>query len=107
VTEQAEDIRIPLTPKQADWLADLASSGSESYGEALDAGARIVADPAGGDVLVIPPAAAYPLGLAVGIRADIADENEYPIGVRSSVLGLSRKLAANGITNAAPLNPGN
>jgi hypothetical protein len=99
------DLRIPLTPKQADWLADLAASGSESYAEALDAGARIVADPHGGDVLIVPPAAARPLGLAVGIRADLADEGEYSIGVRSSVLGLARKLTANGICNAAPLIP--
>ena len=93
------DIRIPLTALQAAWLADLGASGSESYARASDAGARVEAGP----VLVIPPAAAEPLGLAVGIRADIASEGEYSIGERSSILGLARKLAAAGISNAAPL----
>jgi hypothetical protein len=97
------NLRIPITPRQADWLADLAASGSESYCAALAAGAYIGALPHGGDVLVVPPAAAYQLGLAIGIRADLADEGELSIGERSSILGLSRKLAANGITNAAPL----
>jgi hypothetical protein len=93
-----EDIRIPVTPHQAEWLADLIASGSESMAAAADAGARIE-----GGVLVIPPAAAYALGLAVGIRADPADEGEYTLGERSTVLGLARKLANAGITNAAPL----
>jgi len=97
------DIRIPLTTRQAGWLADLAASGSESYAAALDAGARIEDNAHGTWVLVIPPAAAEALGLAVGIRADIASEGEYSIAERSSVLGLSRKLAAAGITGAAPL----
>jgi hypothetical protein len=101
--ELTTEARIPLTARQADWLADLAASGSETYTAAIEAGARIEAAPGGAEVLVVPPAAAEQLGLAVGIRADIASEGEYDIGLRSSVLGLSRKLAAHGISNAAPL----
>jgi hypothetical protein len=92
------DIRIPVTPRQAEWLADLIASGSESMAAAAEAGARVE-----DGVLVIPPAAAYPIGLAVGMRADIASEGEYTLGERSSVLGLARKLANAGITSAAPL----
>lgn len=99
MTTTPETIRIPLTKLQAEWLADLAQSGSESWAEAFDAGgARIE-----GLVLVIPPAAAPAAGLAVGIRADIASEGEYDTGLRSTVLGLSRKLANAGVTGAAPL----
>jgi len=101
--ELTTEARIPLTSRQANWLADLAASGSETYAAALDAGARIETAAGGAEVLVIPPAAAIMLGLAVGIRADIASEGDYTIGERSSVLGLSRKLAARGISNAAPL----
>src|ERR1700749_2503949 len=94
----SSDIRVRITPRQAAWLCDLAASGSETYARALDEGARVEAS----GYLVIPPAAAYQLGLAVGIRADIADEGEYSISMRNTVLGLSRKLAAAGITSAAP-----
>ena len=97
------DIKIPLTPLQAYFLDDLECAGSESYHRALDAGARVE----DGRWLVVPPAAFADLGLAVGIRADIASENEYTIGERSSILGLARKLARAGITSAAPLTPGN
>jgi hypothetical protein len=92
------DIRVGLTRFQAEWLADLEASGSESYAEAAAAGARVE-----GSELVIPPAAADWIGLAVGMRADLADEGEYGIGERMSVLGLARKLAAAGVTKAAPL----
>lgn len=92
------DIRVPLTGLQAEWLADLAQSGSENWAEAEENGARIE-----NRVLVIPPAAVAAAGLAVGIRADIASEGEYDIGLRSTVLGLSRKLASAGVTGAAPL----
>jgi hypothetical protein len=103
--ELTTEARIPLTSRQAGWLADLAANGSETYTAALDAGARIEVTPGGAEVLVVPPGAAESLGLAVGIRADIASEGEYDIGLRSSVLGLARKLTANGISNAAPLTP--
>jgi hypothetical protein len=92
------DIRVPVTRLQAGWLADLAASGSETYAQAEAAGARV-----DGRWLIIPPAAVDALGLAVGIRADIADEGEYSIGERTSVLSLARKLAAAGVTKAAPL----
>jgi hypothetical protein len=94
----SKDIRVKVTPYQASWLADLIASGSESMAAATEAGARIE-----DGALVIPPAAAYMTGLAVGMRADIASEGEYPIGERRSVLSLARKLAEAGITNAAPL----
>jgi hypothetical protein len=93
-------VEVPVTRTQIDWLHDLADSGSESYFAALDAGLMVV-----GSKLVIPPAAREHLGLAVGIRADIADEGEYSIGERRSILALARKLAAVGISKAAPLSP--
>ena len=103
--ELTAEARIPLTARQADWLNDLAASGSETYTAALEDGARIEVTPTGLEVLAIPPTAAYHLGLAVGIRADIASEGEYDLGPRSSVPGLARKLARAGITSAAPLTP--
>jgi hypothetical protein len=94
----AEDIRVPLTGLQAAFLDDLDVSGSDTYAKAVAAGLRIE-----GDVLIVPPGAVRPLGTAVGIRADIADEGEYDFGRRSSILGLARKLAKAGVTGAAPL----
>lgn len=97
------EVRIPITRLQASWLADLHASGSETYDEAVQLGVRIDRSPSGAECLVVPEQAFDKLGTAVGIRADMADEGEYSIGERSSVLGLARKLAANGITKAAPL----
>jgi hypothetical protein len=97
VTEPAA-IRVPLTGLQAAFLDDLDVSGSESYAEAVAAGLRVE-----GSTLVVPPGAFEPLGTAVGIRADIADEGEYETGRRNSILGLARKLARAGVTGAAPL----
>jgi hypothetical protein len=97
------DARIPITRLQAAWLADLWASGSETYAEAVAYGVRIDKSPSGAECLVVPEQAFDTLGTAVGIRADIASEGEYSIGERSSVLGLARKLAAAGITKAAPL----
>jgi hypothetical protein len=91
-------IRVPLTELQAAFLDDLDVSGSETYAAAVTAGLRIE-----GRTLIVPPGAVEPLGTAVGIRADIADEGEYDIGRRSSILGLARKLAKAGVTGAAPL----
>jgi len=91
------DITVPLTEAQAEWLQGITADGSETMAEALEAGARI-----DGLLLVIPPAATEPLGLAVGIRADIAGEGNYPIGERSTVLGLARKLVKAGVTGTAP-----
>jgi hypothetical protein len=76
-------------------------AGSDSYHEALDAGARVE-----GLKLIIPVAAVEPLGTAIGIRADIADEGNYDIGERSSWLGLAKKVAkATGNRRALPLQP--
>jgi hypothetical protein len=101
-TAQAPEARIPVTAFQADWLADLAYA-SETVATAMEQGARLEEPSPGRHVLVVPAAARYSLGLGVGIRADIADEGEYSIGERSSILGLARKLAVHGISNAAPL----
>jgi hypothetical protein len=95
--------RIPLTRLQAEWLEDIAQSGSEAMAKATGYGATVDYASPGRPVLVIPEAAGYWLGLAVGLRADIADEGEYRIGERSTVLGLARKLANAGLRNAAPL----
>lgn len=91
------DITVPLTEAQAEWLQGITADGSETMAEALEAGARI-----DGLLLVIPEAATEPLGTAVGIRADIAGEGNYPIGERSTVLGLARKLVKAGVTGTAP-----
>jgi len=102
-TTEPGTARIPVTARQADWLADLAQSGSETMHAAMEAGAHLEDHHHLGHVLVVPAAAKRHLGVAVGMRADIADEGHYSIGERASVLGLARKLAANGISNAAPL----
>jgi len=91
-------VTIPVTTRQAEFLEDMVQSGSESAMAAWDAGARVDRL-----TLVVPPAAARHLGLAVGMRADIADEGEYSLGERSSILGLAGKLAKAGISSAAPL----
>jgi hypothetical protein len=101
--ELTGSIRIPLTPRQAYFLDDMRAAGSETYHEALDAGARVEGSAGGTWVLIVPRAAFGALGTAVGMRADIADEGEYDIGQRSSILGLARKLANAGVTGAAPL----
>jgi hypothetical protein len=98
MSEQNE-IRVGLTVYQAYFLEDLAASGSETYAKAVAAGVRIE----NGRWLIVPRAAFGPLGTAVGIRADIADEGEYDAGRRSSILNLAQKLARAGVTGAAPL----
>ena len=89
--------RIKITANQAAFLNDLAG-GSETFEEAQRLGVKIEAG-----YLIIPEQAFDALGTSVGIRADIADEGEYSIGERSTILGLARKLAKAGVTKAAPL----
>lgn len=96
------DVEVPLTKFQAGWLEDVAMSGSESYAAAEAAGVRIVGH--NKPRLIIPPAAAHHIGVAIGVRSDIADEGHGSIGERRSILALAAKVAAaTGDRTALPL----
>jgi len=91
VDDTPQTVTVKVTHTQAYLLDDMDVAGSESYHEAVAAG--LVLDTRKG-TLTIPPAAAQPFGLAIGIRADIADEGNYSIGERRSWLSLAAKVAA-------------
>lgn len=91
-------VTIPLTQRQVEFLDDLAYA-SENYATALDLGVHVE-----GRKLFVPEIAFASLGTAVGMRADIASEGlDVDLGERSTILGLSRKLANAGVRKAAPL----
>lgn len=90
-------VTVKVTKVQAANLADLAYA-SESMAEAMDLGVTLT-----GLTLTVPEAAFDALGLAIGIRADIASEGEYGHAEARSWLNLSAKLAAAGVAKAAPL----
>lgn len=94
---------VKLTDYQSYLLDDMRVAGSDSYLAALDAGVRLDDYTL---TLHIPltQAATHNLGVAIGIRADIADEGNYSIGERRSWLSLARKVAqATGDRTALPL----